>query len=91
MRRTLALFILLAGCSHAIQTTSGAAFIAKGPIETDIAAIAAIEPNLHFPAKIGVARMSTDNCHCLQAMKLPRLPLWLKHSPPWAASCRSAP
>lgn len=59
MHRTLALLILLAGCSHAIQTTSGAAFIApsNGPIDKDIAAIAAVEPNLRFPARIGVARI----------------------------------
>jgi hypothetical protein len=59
MHRTLTLLILLAGCSHAIQTTSGAAFVAptNGPIDKDIAAIAAIEPNLKFPARIGVARI----------------------------------
>jgi hypothetical protein len=59
MHRTLALLILLAGCSNPIQYTSGAAFVApsNGPIDKDIAAIAAIEPNLHFPARIGVARI----------------------------------
>jgi hypothetical protein len=59
MHRTLTLLILLAGCSNPIQYTSGAAFVApsNGPIDKDIATIAAIEPNLHFPARIGVARI----------------------------------
>jgi hypothetical protein len=59
MHRTLALLILLAGCSNPIQYTSGADFVApaNGPIDKDIATIAAIEPNLHFPARIGVARV----------------------------------
>jgi hypothetical protein len=61
MHRTLTLLILLAACSNATQYTSGADFVdtANGtrPIDKDIAAIAAIEPNLHFPARIGVARV----------------------------------
>jgi hypothetical protein len=78
MHRTLALLILLAGCSNPIQYTSGADFVApaNGPIDKDIATIAAIEPNLHFPARIGVARVfngalslpSADETEALAAM-----------------------
>lgn len=65
MRRPFAitLALLLSGCAHDVQTTSGAAFVAASdedgirPIDADIAAIAAVEPNLHFPARIGVARI----------------------------------
>jgi hypothetical protein len=55
--------VLLAACSNDIQLTSGAEFVeardADGlrPIDPDIAAIASVEPNLHFPARIGVARI----------------------------------
>jgi hypothetical protein len=78
MHRTLALLILLSGCSNPIQYTSGADFVApaNGPIDKDIATIAAIEPNLHFPARIGVARVfngalslpSADETEALAAM-----------------------
>jgi hypothetical protein len=60
---TLSFALLLMGCTHAVQTTSGAAFVsardADGirPIDADIAQIASVEPNLHFPARIGVARI----------------------------------
>lgn len=63
MYRPLVLSLLLMGCAHAVQTTSGAAFVGARdedglrPIDADIAAIAAVEPNLHFPARIGVARI----------------------------------
>jgi hypothetical protein len=59
----LSFSLLLMGCAHAVQTTSGAEFVsardADGirPIDADIAQIAAVEPNLHFPARIGVARI----------------------------------
>jgi hypothetical protein len=60
---TLILSLLLTGCAYDVQTSSGAAFVAARdtdgirPIDADIAAIAAVEPNLHFPARIGVARI----------------------------------
>ncbi len=60
---TIAFAMLLSGCAYDVQTTSGAAFVAARdangirPIDADIAAIAAVEPNLHFPARIGVARI----------------------------------
>ncbi len=63
MKSLFALTLLLMGCAYDVQTTSGAAFVsardADGirPIDADIAAIAAVEPNLHFPARIGVARI----------------------------------
>lgn len=50
---------LLSACDTAVQTTSGSAFLAarSGPIDDDIAAAAVGEPNLHFPARIGIARI----------------------------------
>lgn len=61
--RSLILITLLTAitaCTPYIQTTSGADYIlASGPgmIDADIAEIAAVEPNLKFPARIGVARI----------------------------------
>jgi hypothetical protein len=60
---TLTLLLLVSACSNATQTTSGAGFVSamdagvQRPIDDEIARIAAIEPNLHFPARIGVARI----------------------------------
>ncbi len=59
----IAIVLLLGGCANTVQTTSGAAFVSGRdgdrirPIDADIARIAAVEPNLHFPARIGVARI----------------------------------
>tara|TARA_R110000868_G_scaffold101365_2_gene279147 strand:- start:16990 stop:17781 length:792 start_codon:yes stop_codon:yes gene_type:complete len=62
--------ILLSACTSSVQTTSGAAYLAgydgsyevsgsAGPSATDadVRRIAAIEPNLKFPARIGIARV----------------------------------
>lgn len=61
MKPTLLSCVLLAltACSPSIQTTSGADYIASsaGSIDAEIAQIAAVEPNLHFPARIGIARV----------------------------------
>ncbi|WP_411890067.1 hypothetical protein [Yoonia sp. SDW83-1] len=60
-RPLIALILLaLAACGPSIQTTSGADFIAATPasfIDEDIAKAAAVEPNLRFPARIGIARI----------------------------------
>ncbi len=60
-RPLIALILLaLAACGPSIQTTSGADFIAATPpsfIDEDIAQAAAVEPNLRFPARIGIARI----------------------------------
>ena len=62
----IALTLALAGCDHSVQTTSGAdylsGYVKSGLIEeTDIdrrvREVAAIEPNLRFPARIGLARV----------------------------------
>jgi hypothetical protein len=59
----LALLMLTAACSNAVQYTSGEAFVeardASGlrPIDADIAKVASVEPNLSLPARIGVARI----------------------------------
>ena len=59
--------IILAGCSHHIQTTSGQDYLGKysdnaaynhlSKTNAEIYDIAAIEPNLKFPARIGIARI----------------------------------
>lgn len=58
--------IVLAGCTHTSQYTSGAAYGAKftqaayqtgSGIDADVRRIAAIEPSLSFPARIGIARI----------------------------------
>ena len=54
------MLLALAACGPSIQTTSGADFIAATPrsfIDDDIAKAAAVEPNLRFPARIGIARI----------------------------------
>lgn len=63
MHRALLLLVILAACSNTEQYSSGADYIAardaNGPlaIDADIAKIAAVEPHLRFPAKIGVAQV----------------------------------
>lgn len=60
MFRLLALlsFLVLSACDPSIQTTSGRAFLAAHPIaDPDITAAAAIEPDLRFPARIGLVRL----------------------------------
>jgi hypothetical protein len=62
MRTLLLSTILLAcACSHTTQLTSGAEYVAAtrsiGKIDADIARIAAVEPDLRFPARIGVVRI----------------------------------
>lgn len=67
MRQFLLLPALLiaTACSHATQLTSGAEYLAApgpaGAIDADIARIAAVEPNLRFPARIGVVRIVNGN------------------------------
>ena len=56
------LALTVAGCDATVQTTSGRDYVAAagGQIDPTIAAIASVEPNLHFPARIGVARIVND-------------------------------
>jgi hypothetical protein len=54
--------LTLTACAHSTQLTSGAEYLAAtgpgpGAIDAEIAAVAAVEPNLRFPARIGVARI----------------------------------
>jgi len=61
--------LTLAACSHTTQYTSGKDYLnrydksaatlsaSNGTIESDIRNIAAIEPDLQFPARIGLARI----------------------------------
>jgi hypothetical protein len=57
----LSTLLMASACSHTTQLTSGAEYLAAtgpaGSIDADIAALAAIEPNLRFPARIGIARI----------------------------------
>ncbi|MGF1629263.1 MAG: hypothetical protein ACFCUT_07315 [Kiloniellaceae bacterium] len=59
---------LLAACGHQVQTTSGSQYLAAyaptgpqsqmaGTIDADIAAVADVEPQLRFPARLGLARI----------------------------------
>lgn len=65
MRRVLFLstMLLASACGHTTQLSSGAEYLAAtGPsgvidVDADIARIAGVEPNLRFPARIGVARI----------------------------------
>lgn len=63
--------LALAGCTHSVQTTSGADYLAGysdstayGALDktnTQIYDIANIEPDLRFPARIGIARISNKD------------------------------
>ncbi len=58
--------VVLAGCGHSVQTTSGADYLSgysesglieETGIDQRVREVAAIEPNLQFPARIGLARI----------------------------------
>lgn len=66
----IALAMIFAGCESTVQTTSGRRYLEKYPqpdktghslgtseLDQRIAAVAAVEPTLHFPARIGLARI----------------------------------
>lgn len=61
--RYLLPLLLVTACTPYVQTTSGADYISRQDaggrlsIDKDIAKVAAVEPNLRFPARIGVARV----------------------------------
>lgn len=63
MIRTLILLAALTACSQTTQYSSGADYVAaRGvngalDIDADIARIAAVEPDLRFPARIGIAQI----------------------------------
>ena len=61
MRHILAAIATLAalsGCIGTVQTTSGADYLARGPIaDPAIREAAALEPDLRLPARIGIARL----------------------------------
>ncbi len=77
MRALLALALtLFAACSTTTQTTSGAAFLSarSGTVDPDVARAAAIEPNLQFPARIGIARIINNRLTLPPAAELAVLP-----------------
>lgn len=61
--------LLLTACEHSVQTTSGSDYLARydssytpvagggSEIDADVRRIAAVEPDLRFPARIGLARI----------------------------------
>ena len=59
---------LLAACGHQVQTTSGSQYLAAydsgdgagAATDAEIAAAANVEPQLRFPARIGLARIGSD-------------------------------
>ena len=67
---------LLSACSTTTQMTSGANYLSRyqsatvissGEIDKQVLDIASIEPNLHFPARIGIARIADGKltkCSC---------------------------
>ncbi len=59
MKRLILLLssLLLAACDTQFQNTSGAAYLAAGKPEGISSAVASYEPDLHFPARIGVVRL----------------------------------
>jgi hypothetical protein len=66
----LLIMLMLAGCSHTSQTTSGTAYIAPLPqiavsdngFEAKLRATASVDPLLRFPARIGLARIERNGC-----------------------------
>ncbi len=83
MKRSLpamiAAALALTACTHSVQTTSGAAYLArydedyappKGgrrDLDAEIREIAAIEPSLAFPARIGLARIEDGRLRSIPA------------------------
>jgi hypothetical protein len=59
--------LLVSACMHTTQLTSGAEYLAAtGPsgvidVDAEIARIAGVEPDLRFPARIGIARIVNGN------------------------------
>ena len=61
--------LLLSACEHYTQTTSGADYLARydasytplegggSDVDADVRRIAAVEPDIRFPARIGLARI----------------------------------
>jgi hypothetical protein len=66
----IAIALVLAGCNHTVQATSGADYLAAAPqlqmsdgaFEERLRAAADVEPLLRFPARIGVARIGHNHC-----------------------------
>lgn len=66
----LGLAVLLAACGHHVQTSSGSDYLAayetggnagqSAATDAEIAAAAKVEPQLRFPARIGLARIGRD-------------------------------
>lgn len=81
VRRSAAIAIAsalaLAACGHAVQTTSGQDYLSAYPtgatfepttaIDRRVEAVAAVEPALRFPARIGLARLSDGDLSAIPA------------------------
>ena len=75
-----ALCVALTGCSQTTQTTSGREYLrayaqeagpAAAPMSAEIKAAAAVEPLLRFPARIGLARISSMSRNGAQLTGIP--------------------
>lgn len=84
------IFLILNACTHSIQTTSGQAYLDKYPLQSEAAAfsshgpdidarvreVAAVEPILQFPARIGIAKI--DGGGHLAAMSQAEAEIWFQ-------------
>lgn len=105
--------VVLAGCSTTTQLTSGAdyldrypqasepAAVVEGDLNAQVRAIAAVEPDLRFPARIGLARIENNQLTTVPADELAlwgelaeelgsEIGDWIPVSPLIAASVRPA-
>ncbi len=83
-----AFFMALAGCGHTVQTSSGADYL-SGYSDADLASerlidervqeVAAVEPTLRFPARIGLARIDNGRM----------APIPAAEAEAWAAAAQS--
>jgi len=72
--------LLLAGCSTTTQMTSGTDYLSRAKLanvarpatslEQEIRTIAAVEPDLHFPARIGLARIESGRLTTASASEM---------------------
>lgn len=73
---------LIAACGHQVQTTSGRDYLARTPVSTkaltdldrEVRKVAAVEPILTFPARIGLARIANGRLSTIPAAEAD---LWL--------------
>lgn len=80
--------MVLTACTHTVQTSSGKAYLARYPtaetlahapearaVDQEVAALAAVEPTLRFPARIGLAKIERGQ---LAALSREEARLWFE-------------